>query len=245
MSAEDAWPKWLNTLIDSQQPRKTTTYIGTTDGFSKQLDGLGGVLPRKTNEVCRTCNNGWMSELEARVKPILAPLVEGKRITLSADEQQLLAVWAIKTALTTQRTIPNESVWPPSYVYDAIREQRPPTGYRVYAAEVFGQGTDAGLPLRWDGTKSASLAGVDHNVFVTVLMAGSVLFQVIGDFRRDKSGGLPPIMANHVQRIWPNPQALDWPTRSFPRGLVPMMVFSIPVEREGTHRVGWMPADPY
>ena len=244
MSAEDAWPKWLNALINSKG-RHSTAYIGTNDGFSRQLAGLGGVLPRKTKEVCQGCNNGWMSKLEAKVKPILTPLVDGEKVALSADDQQLLALWAIKTALTTQRTIPNESVWPPSYVYAAVRQLEPPAGYRVYAAEVFGQVSDSASSLRWDGTKSADLGQDGHNVFITVLMAGSVLFQVIGDFRQDKSGGLPPIMASHVQRIWPNPNALAWPTRSFPRSVVPLMVFSVPIEREGTHRVGWMPAKPY
>lgn len=50
--------------------------------------------------VCAHCNNGWMSELEADVQPILIALAEGQG-TLSALEsvQRLtLARWACKTA---------------------------------------------------------------------------------------------------------------------------------------------------
>ena len=44
---------------------------------------------------------GWLSRLESRTKPILIPLLLGQNlpITLSSAEQDLLGVWAYKTAL--------------------------------------------------------------------------------------------------------------------------------------------------
>jgi hypothetical protein len=59
--------------------------------------------------ICGTCNNGWMSQLEAEVKPILLPLIEEKRSaeSLTDDETRLLARWAFKTAfmiLSGQKT---------------------------------------------------------------------------------------------------------------------------------------------
>lgn len=50
--------------------------------------------------VCAVCNGGWMGRLEAAAKPILIPLMEGKRIidSLSPDERGIVSKWAAKTA---------------------------------------------------------------------------------------------------------------------------------------------------
>lgn len=31
---------------------------------------------------CRSCNNGWMSDLERRARPLLARMIRGERVTL-------------------------------------------------------------------------------------------------------------------------------------------------------------------
>ena len=50
--------------------------------------------------VCPRCNSGWMSRLEARVKPLLTPLMELDPSRLSELEENKtdLARWVIKTA---------------------------------------------------------------------------------------------------------------------------------------------------
>jgi hypothetical protein len=50
--------------------------------------------------VCTPCNNGWMSQLEQDVRPLLLHLStgSGQLDALTADERRLLARWAIKTA---------------------------------------------------------------------------------------------------------------------------------------------------
>lgn len=50
--------------------------------------------------ICKSCNEGWMSQLEARTKPLLIPLMgaETRVQELSALEREQLARWALKTA---------------------------------------------------------------------------------------------------------------------------------------------------
>lgn len=48
-------------------------------------------------EICRDCNNGWMSRLEARVKPLF--LGDTTRGVISTDQAATLAWWFIKTAI--------------------------------------------------------------------------------------------------------------------------------------------------
>jgi len=49
--------------------------------------------------VCRGCNNGWMSELESRAKPVIELLLDDAPHVLAADHQRTLAVWAVKSAM--------------------------------------------------------------------------------------------------------------------------------------------------
>ncbi len=63
---------------------------------------------RQARVVCETCNNGWMSDLEAAVSPLLdAGELDGR--PLSRIEQTLLAAWATKTTLTLNAAEPPES----------------------------------------------------------------------------------------------------------------------------------------
>ena len=57
-----------------------------------------------TKAVCHGCNTGWMSKLEAQVKPILEPMFEGKHVTLDIHQQHLIAIWIVKTAFVWDST---------------------------------------------------------------------------------------------------------------------------------------------
>lgn len=47
--------------------------------------------------VCEECNNGWMSSLEAQVRPFLEPMVRGGDARLTVADQMALARWAAKS----------------------------------------------------------------------------------------------------------------------------------------------------
>lgn len=50
----------------------------------------GYMEPTRLN-ICTTCNNGWMSQLEEQVKPILTPMLLDQPRTLTAPEQHTVA----------------------------------------------------------------------------------------------------------------------------------------------------------
>jgi len=60
-----------------------------------------------TKSVCKTCNNGWMSKLEAWFLNTAGPLVEpewpkmaNEHLKLLLPDRELLANWMLKTAIT-------------------------------------------------------------------------------------------------------------------------------------------------
>jgi hypothetical protein len=48
---------------------------------------------------CKSCNNGWMSDLETAAKPIIQPLMHGKPGTITSVEQMVIARWLVKTSM--------------------------------------------------------------------------------------------------------------------------------------------------
>lgn len=86
--------------------------------------------------VCNGCNTGWMSDLEVQTKPILSRLIMGQRATLTVDEQEVLATWAVKTALTFQlaRSAPDRDIDPARVLPELRRRGRPPLGCYVRLA---------------------------------------------------------------------------------------------------------------
>ena len=48
---------------------------------------------------CRRCNGGWLGALESHAKNVLSPLIRGEPTRLTAEDQGVIARWALKTAL--------------------------------------------------------------------------------------------------------------------------------------------------
>ncbi len=98
---EHIWPRWLQIEIGgntkgvfkgshislvSQTELSTRTQVGETLVFGS---------------VCNVCNNGWMSKLESDCKPIIKLLLNDFKniLQLTKIQQQILSLWAFKTAL--------------------------------------------------------------------------------------------------------------------------------------------------
>lgn len=66
----------------------------------------------RLSDVCPSCNNGWMSDIEHTAKPVLMPMMNGVGTILDPHEQRIVASWAQLKAIT----------------YDAIAGRQLPVG---------------------------------------------------------------------------------------------------------------------
>jgi len=94
-SREDAWPLWLLRRVGADKLGEMNAERGGT-GLRCWRLAKSGIRVRF---VCSDCNNGWMSELESRAKPVIEPLLDDAPHVLAADHQRTLAVWAVKSAM--------------------------------------------------------------------------------------------------------------------------------------------------
>jgi hypothetical protein len=92
---EDAWPLWLMGHFDA--PRGVSVDLTREDHrlptWTKTRHG------HKVRFVCGSCNNGWMSQLERRAKPIIERLLVHGGTLLEPPDQATLSAWAMKGAM--------------------------------------------------------------------------------------------------------------------------------------------------
>src|SRR5260370_12410263 len=100
ITGEHIWSAWAGRMFGER--RYTIT--------RKELDGRVRAWKRphlgpKTNVVCGNCNNGWMSDLETRVKPIIGDMVcKCNETTLHDKDIATIAVWAYTKAIVAEHS---------------------------------------------------------------------------------------------------------------------------------------------
>jgi hypothetical protein len=78
-----------------------------------------------TAPVCTRCNNRWLSVLEKDAQRILAPMIHRPdTVTLTTEDQRLLATWAVKTAMMLDLASAEPVI--PAGFYHAFRQARAP-----------------------------------------------------------------------------------------------------------------------
>jgi hypothetical protein len=110
LSREHVFAAWL---LDYLNARNISIGLfrrkgdGSTEIGRKEIALNSFTLKR----ICEPCNNGWMSRLEERAKPLVISLMTGKKKidSLESQERELLARWAGKTAIIESHAIGAES----------------------------------------------------------------------------------------------------------------------------------------
>jgi len=207
MTAEHVWPRWIANVLPGDGPlvfsRKAS---GELHARRWKAPGLNVT----TKHVCASCNNGWMSTLEAEAKPLLSPMIEGKRMGLSAREQKLAATWAAKTVAMLGSTHSKGPVVPGADVAALFATRQPPRNAYVWIGAYEGD---------WSAWYRGDLIGIGARgnphgfAYCATLVLGRLAIQLLGH-------GLPEVMAplsapeaDRVSvQIWPEPRpVVRWP----------------------------------
>ena len=106
LTREHIWADWLRAYI----PKTMTSYEAgkvtiNLPGIPDKIEGkkIGGdPHSRRVKCVCGSCNSGWMSGLQERVKPVAIPLIEGHPIKLSLPQQKALAAWIAMAVMCSE-----------------------------------------------------------------------------------------------------------------------------------------------
>lgn len=110
-SKEHVFAAWLLKLLKAKDA-SMTFFRRAHDGSRVPYRNEMLIDSFRLPAICAACNNGWMSRLENRAKPLIESLICGGSTTLESldnEQRQLLARWAGKTAIIETHAIGAES----------------------------------------------------------------------------------------------------------------------------------------
>lgn len=104
---EHIYPRWSHKfLLPSKKARNS--FVIHRRYYNRIESATFNVKPLRDWQikcVCADCNGVWMSQLETRLKPIMRPLILGRRARLSDADKEAIATWAILKVMVTQHRI--------------------------------------------------------------------------------------------------------------------------------------------
>ena len=166
---------------------------------------------KKVPYVCKGCNNGWMSRMEIRARPLLMPLIQGLPHSKSTFDLKYLATWIAKTVMVAEYIHPDHIAIPDKERLHMYANLAPPDHWIIWIAD-------------YRGTKWRNLAISHHmakllppkapepsesvapDTHITSIGMGHLFIQVVAsvlefEFEHDA-----------FRRIWPlTDLALSWP----------------------------------
>jgi len=212
MSREHLWPKWAQETLDARrrtQPIQNTLHDGDGPPYRTwKQPAFSATLKR----VCQQCNNGWMGDLEARVKPYARPMILGRSIALGLDAQKSLALWSylkclLFLAVDEEQTLKRAMTKAYPAFYEMQTKGQLPPHCSVFVARHVGLrvGQYQHRLLAWpSGTPAA---------FVQTLTIGELTVQSVKNYIRRA----PLEMTRDARvvgadrRIWPTTGMFAWP----------------------------------
>jgi hypothetical protein len=100
---EHVYPKWSHPYLlpRTKSQNRITISIRYPDRIEAAAFKMPPLRDWQIKCVCGDCNNGWMSILEKRLKPIMIPLMRGRKTHLSDSKLEAIATWAILKVMVT------------------------------------------------------------------------------------------------------------------------------------------------
>ena len=148
LSKEHIWSDWLSNLIphNDQHGEYWSSMHGNSG--SKEVNWTippvsstrqGCVLQRKVRNVCKRCNNGWMSRVVNRAKPYVEQAVLGKSFKVNLKEQNDLAAWIGITTVSQEFVNRRARRIPPEDRTVLMTTEIPPLSWSIWIAKYEGQ----------------------------------------------------------------------------------------------------------
>lgn len=163
-----------------------------------------------TRAFCRTCNTGWMAELENAVKPVLAPMLRGHRCLVTSAAAQTLSFWASKTILGFQAAeAPTTTFARPGDFRRLHDERTAPPHSQIWLAAV--RNGDS-FQYRAHSVLRAGKASNEADGFGASLILGHVAFYFLMGFSEPLNLRLGASISRALREIQPKSKGdFSWP----------------------------------
>lgn len=151
ISKEHIFPDWLKKYVPP--PRVSNDrYVVEVKTLERGEDGQlrysrkkgksdrpGAAISQTVRVVCEKCNNGWMSRLQSKAKPILAPLVLGEWGKIGESEREVLATWITMFAMVLDCSEPEHTALTQRQRNEFFRTQKPLPEWIIWMGPMKGE----------------------------------------------------------------------------------------------------------
>lgn len=212
-------PRWVSKALQIRQQGGVIHSVG----LERQQPRAAPELDLTVREVCPSCNNGWLAELERVARLTLADPIRGfltGRIPVTAHRP--IAIWAVKTWLLAQHASASPPFNRPFPVQRDVfgliyRERQPPPTATVWIGAL--DAADTGMVMRVGTvrviTPDGRIVGLNG-----VLCLGSLFLSVYMPAWLTTDPPAEQILAMtgrgeaepYLRQLWPSTgHAIDWP----------------------------------
>ena len=174
-----------------------------------------------SRKVCGACNSGWLNELEAQVRPLMADFAANTPITLDADEQANLALWSAVAALIAMSNDQDAAAFAdPVIAHGIFLEKRPPDAMNIWL------GANSHGEMGWFRSHSLNLAPAPEqsSAWGATISFGYAVIHMIFHGLPNQRMRLRHDAQRSLRRIWTPRDRAVWPPRLImrPRDLSPL-----------------------
>jgi hypothetical protein len=215
-----SWTRLFDEPNDTREHRVVHRYTDPTTGERRVLK-RAKTFALVSRKVCGTCNSGWLNELEARVRPLMAHFAANTPITLNVEEQADLALWSVAAALIAMSNDPDSAGFSDPVIAQRIyREQRPPNDMNIWlGANLHGE-------MGWFGSHSLNLAPAPEqgDAWGATISFGYAVIHMVFHGLPNQRMRLRHQAQRSLRRIWTPRDRAVWPPRLImrPHDLTPL-----------------------
>jgi hypothetical protein len=220
LTKEHIWADWLKKYIPKDMPSYSESHaiVHRTRIDENKKVRSGDPRSRRLKVVCAKCNNGWMSRLQERAKPILLPLILGKPTVLSEEGQRISATWATMAIMVAEFFDPKKVAISQDERFLLRVREIPPMNWKIWIAH-FRRGDWAGLwvhnlfPIDPDSSKPyPEDEGIPRpNTQTTTFVVGELYIHALSSAIEELLPMIPDKW-NLLSQIWPNQSPpIHWP----------------------------------
>lgn len=205
LTIEHAWPEW----IVERWGRGDYHHVHRTEaGAFREYSAPN--LAVRVRRVCKVCNHGWMSDLENKSKRLLIWLMELRSLHLSTEDQNLVALWATKTAMMLGFTHPTRRSIADADYHHLYEHQQPPPFTHVWIARYGGSEPDPFY--RHHGLQFDSPSGRRGTGYGATMCLEHLVLRVFGhDLGEELELAHHPQVARAQRVIRPATGGCSWP----------------------------------
>lgn len=217
LTKEHVFGAWIGRLgLDSTPAQHRTGFLNR---LGRDL-GVSAPYTRTVRDVCATCNNGWMGDVEATAQQVLTPFILGEPGTLPLDRQGAVAMWAQKTALTamllSREADRDDGYGLPASEYRALYEERG-TAQPLPASSLWiGRYVGTRQSLTWVTPFVVQLNGLPEPTlphgYIETIAVGALVVQ--GVRFTSPAMDLELMTRQGMPRLWPPNAPIGWPAGS-------------------------------